>query len=77
MPSRITAMLPSTTAPPLLPNFLEIWAAIFSRITSLEAPADTRSTWPATAPMKAMPIMRVSSSGVGACFLATAKASTM
>ena len=34
-----------------------------------------RSTWPHTAPMKAMPIMRVSSSGVGAWRLATAKAS--
>ena len=76
MPSRMTAMLPSTTASPLLPNFLVIWAPTLSRIASAVAPADTRSTWPATAPMNAMPIIRVSSSGVGACLLATLNAST-
>src|SRR5665647_3057192 len=60
MPSRMTAMLPSTTASPLLPNFLTICARTLSRIASAEAPWETRSTCPATAPMNAMPIMRVS-----------------
>ena len=72
----MTDMLASTTASPLLPNFLAIWARTFSRMASSEAPEETRSTCPATAPMNAMPIMRVSSSGVGACFFATVKAST-
>ena len=68
-------MLPSTTGPPLAPNFLEICCRIFLSIASCEAPATMRSTCPHTAPMKAMPIMRVSSSGVGACRLATSKPS--
>ena len=68
-------MLPSTTGPPLAPNFLAIcWRILFSTASS-GAPSVTRSKLPQTAPMNAMPIMRVSSSGVGACFLATANAS--
>ncbi len=69
-------MLPSTTLVPLLPNFLTIWACTLARISSWEAPCDTRSTWAATAPMNAIPIIRVSRSGVGACRLATSNAST-
>jgi len=76
-PSRMTAMFASTTASPLRPNFLTICWRTFSRMSSREAPAATRSTCAATAPMNAIPIMRVSSSGVGACCFATAKASTM
>ncbi len=68
-------MFPATTASPLEPNFLVICFLIFSRIACSDAPCATCSTWPATAPMKAIPIMRVASSGVGALRLATAKAS--
>ena len=68
-------MLPSTIAPPLAPNFLAICWRIFFSTASSGAPSVTRSKLPHTAPMKAMPIMRVSSSGVGACRLATANAS--
>ena len=70
-------MLLSTTVPPLLPNFLLICLRTFSSSTFSLAPLATRSTRPATAPMKAMPIIRVCSSGIGACRLATAKASMM
>ncbi len=62
----MTARLPSTTAPPLAPNFFEIWLRILASSASFDAPAVMRSTCPQTAPMNAMPIMRVCSSGVGA-----------
>ena len=61
----MTSMLPSTTAAPLPPNFFEICWRILVSMASREASATIRSTCPQTAPIKAMPIIRVSSSGVG------------
>ena len=67
-------MLASTTAAPLLPNLCWICSRTLA-MSAARSPPATRSTWAATAPMNAMPIMRVCRLGSGACRLATANAS--